>query len=46
MAINILLGIGNPLNGDDGVGINVAERFKKDGWIPIACGTADRKSVV
>ena len=40
MATNILLGIGNPLNGDDGVGIYVAERFKKAGWIPLACGTA------
>jgi len=37
---NILLGIGNPLNGDDGVGIYVAERFRKDEWIPFACGTA------
>jgi hydrogenase 3 maturation protease len=40
MATNILLGIGNPLNGDDGVGIYVAERFRKDGWIPLVCGTA------
>jgi len=30
MTTNILLGIGNPLNGDDGVGIYVAERFRKD----------------
>jgi hydrogenase 3 maturation protease len=40
MTTNILLGIGNPLNGDDGVGIYVAERFRKDDWIPLACGTA------
>jgi len=40
MTTNLLLGIGNPLNGDDGVGIYVAERFRKDGWIPLACGTA------
>ena len=40
MTPNILLGIGNPLNGDDGVGIYVAERFRKDNWIPLACGTA------
>jgi hydrogenase 3 maturation protease len=40
MATNILLGIGNPLNGDDGVGIYVAEQFRKDGWISLACGTA------
>ena len=40
MTTNILLGIGNTLNGDDGVGIYVAERFRKDNWIPFACGTA------
>jgi hydrogenase 3 maturation protease len=40
MTTNILLGIGNPLNGDDGVGIYVAERFRKDDWISLACGTA------
>jgi hydrogenase 3 maturation protease len=40
MATTILLGIGNPLNGDDGIGIYVAERFRKEGWIPLSCGTA------
>lgn len=40
MATNILLGIGNPLNGDDGVGIYIAEQFRKEGWITLACGTA------
>jgi len=40
MTTNILLGIGNPLNGDDGVGIYVADRFRKDDWISLACGTA------
>jgi hydrogenase 3 maturation protease len=40
MATNILLGIGNPMNGDDGAGIYVAEQFRMDGWIPLACGTA------
>lgn len=40
MATHILLGIGNPLNGDDGVGIYVAEQFRKDGWVSLACGTA------
>jgi len=37
---NILLGIGNPLNGDDGVGMYIAERFRKENWIPLPCGTA------
>jgi hydrogenase 3 maturation protease len=40
MAVNILLGIGNPLNGDDGAGIYVAGQFRKEGWISVACGTA------
>ncbi len=40
MTPNILLGIGNPLNGDDGVGIYVAEQFRKNDWISLACGTA------
>lgn len=40
MSTNILLGIGNPLNGDDGAGTYVAGQFEKDGWIPISCGTA------
>ena len=40
MATNILLGIGNPLNGDDGAGIYVAGQFRKEGWISLACGTA------
>jgi len=40
MATNILLGIGNPLNGDDGAGTYVAGQFEKDGWVTISCGTA------
>jgi len=40
MATNILLGIGNPLNGDDGAGIYVAGQFRKEGWISLSCGTA------
>ncbi|MCX6687870.1 MAG: hydrogenase maturation peptidase HycI [Methanoregula sp.] len=40
MAINILLGIGNPLNGDDGAGMLVAGQFRKEGWISLSCGTA------
>ena len=40
MATNILLGIGNPLNGDDGAGILVAGQFRKDGWVSLSCGTA------
>jgi len=40
MATNILLGIGNPLNGDDGAGVYVAGQFRKDGWLSLSCGTA------
>lgn len=40
MVTNILLGIGNPLNGDDGAGIYVAGQFRKDGWLSLSCGTA------
>jgi len=40
MATNILLGIGNPLNGDDGAGMLVAGQFRKEGWISLSCGTA------
>ena len=40
MAKNILLGIGNPLNGDDGAGIYVAGQFRKDDWLSLSCGTA------
>jgi hydrogenase 3 maturation protease len=40
MATNILLGIGNPLNGDDGAGMLVAGQFSKEGWISVSCATA------
>jgi hydrogenase 3 maturation protease len=40
MITNILLGIGNPLNGDDGAGIYVAGQFRKDSWLSLSCGTA------
>ena len=35
----MLLGIGNPLHGDDGVGNYVASRFRARGWNAIDCGT-------
>jgi len=35
----MLLGIGNELNGDDGVGNYVAKRFRKKGWQAIDCST-------
>jgi hydrogenase 3 maturation protease len=35
----MLLGIGNPLRGDDGAGTYVADRFTSPGWIALDCGT-------
>ena len=37
--MNVLLGMGNELNGDDGVGCYIAKRFKKRGWLAIDCST-------
>jgi hydrogenase 3 maturation protease len=36
---NVLLGIGNRMLGDDGVGPFVATRFKVPGWKAFDCGT-------
>jgi len=37
--MNILLGVGNPLLGDDGAGCFVAEKFFKEGWKCYNCET-------
>lgn len=37
--MNILLGIGNTLRGDDGIGPYVARIFRKEDWISLDCGT-------
>jgi len=37
--VRMLLGIGNTLHGDDGVGIYIASRFRARGWNAIDCGT-------
>ena len=37
----VLLGIGNPLSGDDGIGPHTAKRLQEvGGWIAIDCGNA------
>lgn len=36
----ILLGIGNELNGDDGIGVWIAKNFKSSDWLALDCGTA------
>ena len=38
--MRILMGVGNELLGDDGVGIYIAQRFHADGWRTLICGTA------
>lgn len=37
--MNILLGVGNELNGDDGIGVWVARNFSCNGWLSIDCFT-------
>jgi hydrogenase 3 maturation protease len=38
--MNLLLGIGNPLRGDDGAGVSVALHLRARGWQAVDCGTA------
>lgn len=38
--MNVLIGIGNPLRGDDGVGPWIADHFREEGWLSLNCGTA------
>ena len=37
--MNVLLGVGNKSNGDDGIGVYVARKFKHKDWIAIDCAT-------
>ncbi|MFC2175252.1 hydrogenase maturation peptidase HycI [archaeon] len=37
--MKILLGVGNELRGDDGIGPHVAQSFSADGWKSIDCST-------
>ena len=37
--MNLLLGIGNSLRGDDGAGVEVARRLRAKGWQGVDCGT-------
>lgn len=38
--MNVLLGVGNDMHGDDGVGVYVARRFQCEGWVAMDCGIA------
>ncbi len=37
--MNVLLGIGNEMNGDDGIGVWVARNFRHKNWLSIDCAT-------
>jgi len=37
--MNLLVGIGNVIRGDDGLGPYMAQTFKADGWQTLDCGT-------
>jgi len=36
---NVLMGIGNILRGDDGIGIYIVNNFNDENWISLNCGT-------
>ena len=38
--MNILMGVGNTLKGDDGIGCYIAKNFKEKNWFSLHCGTA------
>ena len=38
--MNILMGIGNVLKGDDGIGCYIAKNFKEKNWLGLDCSTA------
>ena len=37
--MNVLLGIGNEMNGDDAIGVWVARNFRHKNWLAIDCAT-------
>jgi len=41
----VLMGIGNELNGDDGVGNTLAREFVERGWLAIPCETVPENFV-
>ena len=38
--MNILMGVGNTLRGDDEIGCYIAKNFKEKNWLSLDCGTA------
>ena len=39
MLMNVLLGIGNEMNGDDAIGVWIARNFRHKNWLAIDCAT-------
>lgn len=37
--MNILMGVGNSLRGDDGIGCYIAKNFREKNWVSLNCGT-------
>ncbi len=37
--MNVLLGVGNESNGDDGIGVYIAKKFRHKDWVAIDCAT-------
>ena len=44
--MKVLMGVGNPLREDDGIGPYIARKFAKDGWISIDCGPTPENFVI
>ncbi|MCD6495863.1 MAG: hydrogenase maturation peptidase HycI [Candidatus Aenigmarchaeota archaeon] len=43
--MNMLMGIGSEINGDDAAGVMVAKRFRKAGWKSVNCETVPENFV-
>jgi len=37
--MKVLIGVGNEMNGDDGIGVYVAKNFRHENWVAIDCET-------
>ncbi len=44
--MKVLMGVGNPLRRDDGIGPYIARKFVKDDWISIDCGPTPENFVI
>ncbi len=46
MARRLLLGVGNDIRGDDGVGAQIAREFKHPDWIVVDCGSMPENEII